>query len=351
MSVNLYAGDPRTGKSYQVVTEVILNAISKNRRVVTNIRGVNRELMADYLESTGIERDKIAHVLLVSNDDVTKENFFPIEDNIESIVQPGDLVCLDEFWKFFPKEKKLPFRVISFFREHGHLVDTTTGYNCDIVLITQLPRDLHADILGIIEYTYVTVKLKSVGLNNTFNIEIYEKIPKYRSKPLRIITQNYKKERFEWYKSHTHEGAKEQVIDSRVNVLKGKYFTVLLPILFLCSIPAVIYLKHQFDGSKQAEEKAQAEASKKEQNTPEVTKTISTSTTSPYSSEWHITGYVSTPQSRIFYISDNTNTRLVINPKEYTVQGRILLVKVDDKWITNFSRSGSSSFLSPKLKQ
>lgn len=351
MSVNLYAGDPRTGKSYQVVTEVILNAISKNRRVVTNIRGVNRELMADYLESTGIERDKIGQVVLVDNLQVSDVNFFPTEDQLNTTVQPGDLVCIDECWKFWEKDKKLPSYVKSFFREHGHLIDTKTSYNCDIVLITQLPRDLHADILGIIEYTYVTVKLKSVGLNNTFNIEIYEKIPKYRDKPLRILTQNYKKERFEWYKSHTHEGAKEQVIDSRVNVLKGKYFTVLLPILFLCSIPAVIYLKHQFDGSKQAEEKAQAESSKKEQNTPEPTKTTFNNTSSPYSSEWYVSGYVSTPQSRIFYISDNTNTRLVINPKDYTVQGRILLVKVDDKWITNFSRSGSSSFLSPKLKQ
>lgn len=341
MSLNLYCGDPRTGKSYQVVTEVIKNAIASGRRVVTNIRGVNRDVIAEYLNRTqGIPLEKIGEVVLVDNKQVADVFFFPTEDKPDTTVRAGDIVCIDECWKFWQKDKKLPSYVMSFFREHGHLIDPETKFNCDIVLITQLPTDLHKDILGIVEQTYRTAKLKEIGSDTRFTIEIFSKVPKYRDKPLRVLNEKYDPEKFAWYKSHTLEGATEQLIDKRANVLSGKLFKVVIPLMLILAVPA-IYKLYSFFNPDPESLKAQAVDTTDPLQSSTDTQKVNQVVKPSYSDDWRVTGYLQTPNSLIFYITSEGKQRIVFNPIEYLVRGRFLSVKVDGQWITNFSGQSS----------
>ena len=41
MAINVYTGLPGSGKSYEVVSEVIAKQVAAGRRIVTNIDGIN----------------------------------------------------------------------------------------------------------------------------------------------------------------------------------------------------------------------------------------------------------------------------------------------------------------------
>ncbi len=341
MSVNLYCGDPRTGKSYQAATVLIPNALAKGQRVVTNIRGVNREAIANYLVTQGVEAERIGQVLNVTNDDVLKSNFYPYEGSKDTIVLAGDLVVLDETWRFFKAGSNLKPNVLAFFREHGHLADEVTKFNCDIVLLTQLPTDLHKDILGIVEFTYRTTKLKELGLTNHFTIEVFSKIPKYRSKPLRVLQEKYDADKFCFYKSHVIDGAVETVIDKRGNVFASKFFKLILPLLMVFSIFAVYKLYKVFnpDPVEVAAPSGDVLPGAETGQVPPVAKT----SVNEDLSEWRVVGYLHTGSNRFYYLQGANGKRIITNPPDFFNEGRFLSVKVDGVWSTNYSGTVSSS--------
>ena len=60
MPINVYTGLMRSGKSYEVVSEVILEAIAKGRRVVTNVDGISNDLIRAYVaQKRGIELETL----------------------------------------------------------------------------------------------------------------------------------------------------------------------------------------------------------------------------------------------------------------------------------------------------
>lgn len=49
MAISAYVGVPGSGKSYEVVKSVILPAIETGRRVVSNVYGLDKEKIYQYL--------------------------------------------------------------------------------------------------------------------------------------------------------------------------------------------------------------------------------------------------------------------------------------------------------------
>jgi putative phage-related membrane protein len=49
MAISAYVGVPGSGKSYEVVKSVILPAIATGRRVVSNVYGLDKEKIHQYL--------------------------------------------------------------------------------------------------------------------------------------------------------------------------------------------------------------------------------------------------------------------------------------------------------------
>lgn len=241
MSINCYTGLQGSGKSYEVVSHVILPGLAKGRRVVTNIDGVDSDLIRAYIcERDGIPLEKIGHVIHVSNDQVKSLHFFPCGEHHQSniktakglvlgiakeapLVEPGDLVCIDEAYKFWGTDCKIPEEHKIFFREHRHYTHPETGVACDLVLMTQDIGDLHRLLKVVIELSFRCHKAKALGLNSTYTVIMWESYRQHAKQIVNEWTHQYNPEIFPLYKSYAGEQqGKEVAADNRHNIFKDR---------------------------------------------------------------------------------------------------------------------------------
>lgn len=225
MAINAYTGLMGGGKSYEVVASVIVPAFSHGRRIVTNVDGINEEAIRAHLVAQKKDADKFGEIVHVTNDDVMGHGFFPDEDepDRESIVKAGDLLCIDEAWRFWGKDKKggLPPLHMKFFRMHRHYVHADTGTACDVALIVQDIGDLHSSLRAVVEMTAVMTKLKILGLTRSYRVDLYEGGRKVKTAKFETYVKNYDKRIFPLYQSYAGGQGKEKAIDKRQNVLKN----------------------------------------------------------------------------------------------------------------------------------
>ncbi len=226
MPINAYTGLMGSGQTYEVVTNVILPAVLQGRRIVTNIEGINIDQIHAHLEKTnkqGKHSEDFGGLCHVTNEQIHSDRFFyygKTEEDTDTIVQPGDLVLVDEAWRFWGLGDKIRRTHMIFFREHRHFVDER-GFTCDLVVIVQDISDLHRSLKNVIELTFRTTKLKSLGLNKSYRVDMYESY-KVRAKPMSQEVKRYNKDFFKFYSSYTGGPGKERAIDSRQNILGQK---------------------------------------------------------------------------------------------------------------------------------
>ena len=167
MPINVYTGLMGSGKSYECVSSVIIPAIKAGRRVVTNVDGIDSDSIRAYChEEYQIELDKLGEVVHCKNEDVHKSDFLPHGVEVDTFCKAGDLICIDEAWRFWGGDCKLLQEHKVFFREHRHYVHETTKVSCDLVLMVQDIGDLHRILKVVVEVSFRTTKLKE-GLNNS----------------------------------------------------------------------------------------------------------------------------------------------------------------------------------------
>lgn len=151
------------------------------------------------------------------------EPWMSLESSGPSVVQPGDLVVVDECWLFWSDVNKLDPEHMLFFRMHRHYVDEA-GRCCDMLLIIQDFPSLNRFIRGVCELVVYFYKLKVFGLMDRYRIETFEGRPSKKSMISTSPWQKYKKEYFPLYKSYDGSKGKEGQIDSRQNLFKNKWF-------------------------------------------------------------------------------------------------------------------------------
>ncbi|MBR7964691.1 Zonular occludens toxin, partial [Burkholderia vietnamiensis] len=80
MAINAYCGVMGSGKSYEVVSGPLIEAVARGRRVVTNIDGVSEDAIHRYLhERRGLAVDSLGAIVHVRTDDILQDGFFPVE--------------------------------------------------------------------------------------------------------------------------------------------------------------------------------------------------------------------------------------------------------------------------------
>lgn len=251
MAINAYTGLMGSGKSYEAVESVVIPAVEKGRRVVTNIDGINGDLIRQYLvDKKKVDINKLGTVLHVANDDVTKPGFFPDEHKpeIDSVVKPGDLVVIDEAWRFWETKSNISPEHMQFFRMHRHYVHPDTGVACDVALLLQSVTDLHRTVRAVLEVTARTTKLKTLGLNKQYRIELYEGSKITKASRFQYFVKSYKKEIFPLYQSYSGGSGNEKAIDARQNILKNPRLWIIAALLFVMCFFSYWYLKRFFSG-------------------------------------------------------------------------------------------------------
>lgn len=260
MSIKAYVGRMGSGKTYEVVSVVIYSALKRGRRVVSNIAGLDVEAMKEAAAEEGCDLDAFGELVQVDHLAVLQPNFWRTdkdeEQKIDAFIKPGDLVALDEIWRFWSgfglkgdDGTKRPERVMNFFRMHRHFTHSETGLACDVALITQDIMDISRSVRAVIEETYEMTKLTAIGSTKRYRVDVHQGGKKAR-KPLRSLQRAYEAKYFPFYSSHSQkkEGdadAKEENIDGRGNILKGALFKVILPIGFLVAGFSV-YMVYKF---------------------------------------------------------------------------------------------------------
>lgn len=228
MAITAYTGLPGSGKTYEVVSSVILPALAAGRRVVSNIDGLDSDRLRSYVSSAfSVPLESCGTLVFVSRDTVQLPNFFPKWNKESSTVSPspwvspGDLVCIDEAGRFWGSGLSLLPPHYDFFAEHRHFVDPSSGVSCDLVVIVQDISNLHRKLKALVELSFRAKKLKSLGLSKSYVIQMWEGSRQIERLVGRTENKNYKKEIYDLYHSYSGGVGTELVTDSRQNVLKS----------------------------------------------------------------------------------------------------------------------------------
>lgn len=226
MSINAYVGLQGSGKSYEFVSGPMLDAVMAGRRVVTNVAGINEDLVHEYLvNKRDADQSRLGNIVYVSNERIMEVQFFPDEEKpeLETVVRGGDLVAVDEAWRFWGTDNgKLSHEHMQFFRMHRHYVHPDTSVACDVVLMTQDITGLHRSVKNVIEFAFRMQKHKSLGFSSRYRVEIYEGWKLNAKTRIDDRQKKYKPEIFPLYQSYTGGKGMESAIDKRQNILGNK---------------------------------------------------------------------------------------------------------------------------------
>mgnify|MGYP001216094168 CR=1 FL=1 len=288
MAITAYTGPPGAGKSYAMVSQVIVDGLAKGRRVVTNIEGLSPEKARAYVaRKHKLPLSEVGQLVLFEGRQALEAGFFPtgeISDE-HTFIKGGDLLVFDEWKLVFPVRGQTPpeCHVEAFLRWHRHLVDEA-GRASDVVIGTQLITDIHRDYRGLVERSYKFKNLKGVGLRKGYVADCYEGHTQPKGGSYRTINGRYKPEIFELYQSYSTEGeASEEQTDSRA-MLFGKSIIVFV-VLGLIVVAAALYFIVGFFGRASA---GPAEAAPR--SPAETARPVSARPTSPYRIVGHMVG-------------------------------------------------------------
>jgi len=234
MPIYAYVGTPGAGKSHECVKSVIVPAFLSGRRVVTNIDGLDPQAIHDYcLKQTKGDESSFGSIEVVTDSEVIAEGFFPhkLDDGGytgEGFVKPGDLVCLDEVWRFWGSDKNLNTGHRDFISEHRHFEHPETGISCDIVLMNQALDTMARFVKSRIETTFRMSKLNALGLSKRYRVDIYSGVKLFKSYKTSTSYSKYDKDIFTLYKSTSGGQGNAATVDSRQNIFSHAKVWVLI---------------------------------------------------------------------------------------------------------------------------
>ncbi len=222
-------GLPRSGKSYETCAFLIMSALQKGRNVDAYVEGLNHE---KYSELTGIPLPIIKKMLVQI--DVKQV------PTIYQHVRKDALVVIDELQDFFPQSRQpMSNEMTTFVTQHGH-------DGLDIVAMGQDLTDCHKMWRNRVDRKYVFQKKDVVGKPTHYHWTSYKAVRsanRLSFVKIRSGSREYDKNYFGLYKSHSDGTTNFDTFeDDRTNLMKGKAFTVFIPLFCVVFIFCIWYL-------------------------------------------------------------------------------------------------------------
>lgn len=341
MPINTYTGLMGSGKSYECVSSVIVPAVKAGRRVVTNVDGIDSDAIRAYChDKFGVPMEQLGEVVHCTNDDVPKASFLPHGQEVDTFCQPGDIICIDEAWRFWGTDCKLLPEHKVFFREHRHFVHPDTKVCCDLVLMVQDITDLHRTLRVVVEVTFRTTKIKTLGWSKTYRVEMWEGYKLTAKGRVSVENKRYDNEIFPLYSSYTGGTGKELQVDSRQNVLRSPklwFLAIGVVLLFGWGIYTILGF---FNGSR-----AKTNAATGNQSVSALPATSPSSTgqmpvaaaRSGVSSTWRLVGTFQA-QGKQFVIVESQGGRIRLeHPSAFMNAGATMVGEVDGQRVNAWS--------------
>lgn len=338
MAILAYIGIPGSGKTYEVISSVILEHFKRGRRIVSNIEGVTEQKLIDYCIEKGIRKETLGSYLSVTDEECQQANFFPYKGATETVCKAGDLICIDEAWRIFSSDK-IQENHRSFLAEHRHFTNTETGECCDLVVINQSISQLPRFIKDRIETTYRMSKLTTLGMRNRYRVDIFTGAKTTKANKILQLQRKYDKEIFSLYKSYDGENGKENIVDGRGNIFKSFTFkamvvlVIILSILGYKSFSGFFFKEKEVEDSKTVTQLKTEESSQISASTPVKTQILPTK----ISQKWRIAGELH-KNGQDFVVLIDTQGRLRIEPRRaFNFSGRMLEGKIDNEIVNYYS--------------
>lgn len=238
MAIEYHEGLPGAGKSYEAVVFHIIPALKERRSVVTNIRGMNFEKLAE-LSGQPLEmvRLLLTNVEPAEQDSEAGEVQRCINEMCDK-TPDNALIVWDEIQDYFPSgNTKLPLNQQKFWTEHRHR-------GLDIIIMGQDRTDVHKLIRNRIRTVIYFLKLEAIGRSGHYKWEIYQKQKLGKFVKTGSGTRSYEEKYFGTYMSHRREGTRSKVYTTeRTNFLKASKTLVFgPPIAFILAIWGAVHL-------------------------------------------------------------------------------------------------------------
>lgn len=321
MAVTAYTGPPGSGKSYALVSQVIVPAVQRGRVVRSNIAGLDPEAVYEYCEAKlGTPLDRLGRIELFHGADALKEGFWPSETvpDTDTVVKAGDLVVFDE-WAMHIGKRKLPpgCNLEEWMRWHRHLVDGN-GVASDLVIGTQLITDVHTSYRGLIDGSHKFKNLKTVGLSKAYLVLVFEGSGQAKNSEINKFKGVYKQDIFPLYKSYDVEGdATEERTDKRASIYSRSLF-VMVGLGAVVMLAGLYFLYAFFFMNEQAaipDDQATATAQ------PSASVAAPGAAAPPPPQKFRIVGYYVGDLGVRVVVSDDNGTTRALPPDQFRFEG------------------------------
>lgn len=204
MAILFYEGLPRSGKSYEAMSTLVIPWLQKGREVVAYIEGLETdECQARIAEASGLPLERVKALLFP----ITREDMRPRE-----VTEKGKKVTIDGTWiektrdnalhvydesqNWWPNRMKATEQLTQFVTEHGHRGIT-------ILLMGQSLLDVLALWRRRVDQKFVFLKLTALGRDNNYRVTIQKGQGNGEFVKVTDKLSKYDPKYFGTYKSHT----------------------------------------------------------------------------------------------------------------------------------------------------
>lgn len=237
MAILFYEGLPRSGKSYESMSTLVIPWLQKGREVVAYIEGIETpECQARIAEASGLPLERVQQLLFP----LTREDMRPREEERKGKtvtvdgtwidkVRPNALHVFDEAQNWWPNRLKASEKLTQFVTEHGHLGIT-------ILLMGQSLLDVLALWRRRVDQKFVFLKLTALGSDKRYRVSIYKGQGNGEFVKVADKLNKYDPKYFGTYKSHVSaEIDTDTYTDNRAVFWKGGMvkYGALLVVVFL----------------------------------------------------------------------------------------------------------------------
>lgn len=335
MSIVAYTGKPGSGKTYSVVSNIILQAVEKNVPIYTNIPIKTNNLFRDYpnYDPEGFHQltteDFLDEPILDQNGNPTGKS--KATETLKKI-PAGSLIVIDEIGTICPvgvKQSKYSREFLEFWSKHRHKVKD--GHSQEIVIICQDLSQIMKFIRDLVELTYITTKLQAISLANVFRVDVHQggitDFPSTDAKTfIKSKQERYNEKIFSYYESHTLKAdsvtnLKGGIYKKKVSIWDSFFFKYIMPLSLIMILGSYYYIFNVLFASNTSSSnpKTSSEDAK-------ITKQ-KTVNSEPFFKDFKYDGYIEIGQKKYAIISRKDGSKQTIDFNRHCFQDEHLGIK------------------------
>lgn len=278
----------------------------------------------------------------------------PVVSAVDTIVRPGDLVCIDEAWRIWGTDCKILDSHKSFFLEHRHFTDPLTNVSCDLVMMIQDIGTLHRFVRVVVSFSFRTHKKVSLGMPNRYSVEMFEGHKFVKTSLIGSWSHRYDKAIFPLYSSFKG-GVQGKIlnVDKRQNALFTP-FNIFLIVFLPVMLGSAVWILVKFfnpSGSKSVSKPVGSVVSSSDGGVPSSASPVVPA--SPAASKsvegWRIAGMFTLRGESFVLLTDSTGRFRYETPSNFVGRGVFMVGTVDGQRVSTWSGASSSSSIGQGL--